>query len=84
MSGSETGAAPTAERRAWLGDLRRVDERQEDDLAGNFDAQWGEIEPMHHAFVVRFLSSDDYGSSVEREPAGQVLASRSAECWEHQ
>ena len=37
MSGSETGA-PTAERRAWLRDLRRVDERQEDDLAGAFDA----------------------------------------------
>ena len=55
MSGSETGA-PTAERRAWLRDLRRVDERQEDDLAGAFDAQWGEIEPMHHAFVGRFLS----------------------------
>jgi SAM-dependent methyltransferase len=56
MSGSETGAAPTAERRAWLRDLRRVDERQEDDLAGEFDAQWGEIEPMHHTFVGRFLS----------------------------
>jgi SAM-dependent methyltransferase len=55
MSGSETGA-PTAERRAWLRDLRRVDERQEDDLAGAFDAHWGEIEPMHHAFVGRFLS----------------------------
>jgi SAM-dependent methyltransferase len=56
MSGSDAGAAPTAERTAWLRDLRRVDERQEDDLAGDFDAQWGEIEPMHHSFVERFLS----------------------------
>jgi SAM-dependent methyltransferase len=56
MSGSETGAAPPAERTAWLRELRRVDERQEDDLAGDFDAHWGEIEPMHHAFVGRFLS----------------------------
>jgi SAM-dependent methyltransferase len=56
MSAPETGAAPTAERTAWLRELRRVDERQEDDLAGDFDAHWGEIEPMHHSFVERFLS----------------------------
>jgi SAM-dependent methyltransferase len=56
MSGSEAGAAPSAERTAWLRELRRVDERQEDALAGDFDAQWGEIEPMHHTFVERFLS----------------------------
>ena len=56
MSGSDTGAAPTAERSAWLRDLRRVDERQEDDLAGDFDGEWGEIEPLHHIFVGRFLS----------------------------
>ena len=46
MSDSGPGAAPPAERRAWLRELRRVDERQEDDLAGEFDAQWGEIEPL--------------------------------------
>ena len=56
MTGSDTGAAPPVERRAWLRELRRVDERQEDNLAGDFDAQWGEIEPMHQAFVGRFLS----------------------------
>jgi SAM-dependent methyltransferase len=56
MSAPETGAAPPADREAWLRELRRVDERQEDALAGDFDAQWGEIEPMHHAFVGRFLS----------------------------
>jgi SAM-dependent methyltransferase len=56
MSDSAPGAAPTAERRAWLRELRRVDERQEDDLAGDFDAHWGEIESMHDGFVSRFLS----------------------------
>jgi SAM-dependent methyltransferase len=65
MSGSETGAAPTAERRAWLRDLRRVDEQQEDALAGDYDAQWGEIEPTHQGFVERFLS--------ELPPGGRVL-----------
>jgi len=56
VSGSETGAASSAERTAWLQELRRVGERQEDALAGDFDAQWGEIEPTHQAFVERFLS----------------------------
>jgi SAM-dependent methyltransferase len=65
MSGSKAGAAPPAERTAWLRDLRQVDEQQEDNLAGEFDAQWGEIEPMHHAFVGRFLS--------RLPPGGRVL-----------
>jgi SAM-dependent methyltransferase len=56
MSDSAPSAALPAERRAWLRKLRRVDERQEDALAGDFDAHWGEIESMHHAFVERFLS----------------------------
>ena len=56
MSGPEAGAGPSAERTAWLRDLRRVDERQEDELAGDFDAKWGEIEPTHQRFVERFLS----------------------------
>jgi SAM-dependent methyltransferase len=56
MSDSAPGAAPPADRRAWLRDLRRVDERQEDALAGDFDAHWGKIEPLHHSFVERFLS----------------------------
>jgi SAM-dependent methyltransferase len=45
-----------SDREAWLRDLRRVDERQEDDLAGDFDARWGQIEPTHQAFVERLLS----------------------------
>jgi SAM-dependent methyltransferase len=56
MSDAETNAASAADRGAWLRNLRRVDERQEDALAGDFDAHWGEIEPTHQMFVERFLS----------------------------
>jgi len=56
MSDSGAGTGPPVERGAWLRERRRVDERQEDDLAGGYDAHWGEIEPLHHAFVERFLS----------------------------
>jgi SAM-dependent methyltransferase len=56
MSDAETGAGPTADRGAWLPNLRRVDEHQEDALAAGFDAQWGEIEPTHQMFLERFLS----------------------------
>jgi len=56
MSDSAPGAAPPADRRAWLRDRRRVDEHQEDALAGDYDAQWGEIEDTHQGFVERFLS----------------------------
>jgi SAM-dependent methyltransferase len=65
MSDSEMGAASPASRGAWLRDRRRVDEQQEDALAGDYDAQWGEIEPAHQGFVERFLS--------ELPPAGRVL-----------
>ena len=56
MSDSGPGAVPAADRGAWLRNLRRVDEQQEDALAGDYDAQWGEIEPTHQVFVERFLS----------------------------
>jgi SAM-dependent methyltransferase len=65
MSDFASGAAPAADRRAWLRDRRRVDEQQEDALAGDYDAQWGEIEPTHHGFVERFLS--------RLPPGGRVL-----------
>jgi SAM-dependent methyltransferase len=65
MSDSAPGAAPAAERRAWLRDRRRVDEQQEDALAGDYDAQWGEIEPTHHGFAERFLT--------RLPPTGRVL-----------
>jgi SAM-dependent methyltransferase len=45
-----------ADRGAWLRDLRRVNERQEDALADDFDALYGEIEPTHQAFIQRLLS----------------------------
>jgi 2-polyprenyl-3-methyl-5-hydroxy-6-metoxy-1,4-benzoquinol methylase len=64
MSDAATGA-PAADRGTWLRNLRRVNEQQEDALAGDFDAQWGEIEPTHQAFVERYLS--------RLPPAGRVL-----------
>jgi SAM-dependent methyltransferase len=65
MSDAETGVGLAADRGAWLRNLRRVDEHQEDALAGDFDAQWGQIEPTHQAFVERFLS--------RVRPGGRVL-----------
>jgi len=52
-------------REAWLRNLRRVNERQEDALAPDFDAQWGEIEDDHRGFVERFVSM--------LQPDGRVL-----------
>jgi SAM-dependent methyltransferase len=65
MSDATTGAAPAADRGAWLRDRRRVDEQQEDALAGDYDARWGEIEATHQVFVERFLQ--------RLPPAGTVL-----------
>ena len=56
MSDAEMGPGPAADRAAWLGNMRRVGEEQEDALAPDYDAQWGEIEDTHRAFVERFLS----------------------------
>jgi SAM-dependent methyltransferase len=55
---------PAARRAAWLGDLRLASERQEDDLAADYDANWGEVEPTQ-VFVERFLA--------KLPPAGRVL-----------
>jgi SAM-dependent methyltransferase len=55
----------TADRAAWLLDLRRENERQEDALADVYDASWGETGPTHRAWVERFLS--------RLPPAGRVL-----------
>jgi SAM-dependent methyltransferase len=65
MSDAKTGPASAADRGAWLQDLRRVDERQEDALAGDFDSRWGKIEPTHQTFVERLLQL--------LPPAGRVL-----------
>jgi hypothetical protein len=79
MSDGETGVAPAIDREAWLRNLRRVDERQEDALAGDFDAQWGEIEPAHQAFVERFLSRLPPDGRCWTRPAGPASTSRG--CW---
>jgi SAM-dependent methyltransferase len=55
MSDAEPGAASVADRAAWIRNLRRVDERQEDAVADDFDSRWGEIEDTHRAWVERFL-----------------------------
>jgi SAM-dependent methyltransferase len=65
MSDAEPGAASAADRDTWLRNLRRVDEQQEDALADDFDAQYGEVEPTHQAFMERFLS--------RLPPGGRVL-----------
>jgi SAM-dependent methyltransferase len=56
MSDAETRARPAADREACLRNLRRANERQEDALAADFDARYGEIERTHQMFVERFLS----------------------------
>ena len=46
----------TADRAAWLRELRRVNEEQEFALASIYDDEWGEIGDTHWAFVERFCS----------------------------
>lgn len=55
MRDSEKAPGPAADRAAWLRNMRRVDEQQEDALAPDYDAQWGETEDTHRAFVETFL-----------------------------
>jgi SAM-dependent methyltransferase len=55
MGDAEPGPASAADRAAWLRELRRVNERQEDALAPDYDANWGKVEGTHRAFVERFL-----------------------------
>jgi SAM-dependent methyltransferase len=56
MSDSDTRFEPVADRQEWLRNLRRENEQQENALAPEYDAWWGEIEDTHRAFVDRFLS----------------------------
>ena len=46
----------TADRAAWLGEMRQVNEEQESALASIYDDDWGEIGDKHWAFVERFCS----------------------------
>jgi SAM-dependent methyltransferase len=57
--------APNIDRESWLHDLRRENVRQEDALAPDYDALWGEMEEMHSAFVTAFLA--------KLPPQGRVL-----------
>jgi hypothetical protein len=59
------GHTPATDRRAWLRDLRRANERQEDALSSVFDERWGDIGDEHRSFVERFLS--------KLPPGGRVL-----------
>jgi SAM-dependent methyltransferase len=70
MSDAETGPASAADRGAWLWNLRRVNEQQEDALAGDYDAQWGEIESTHRVFVERLLSRLPPDGRVLDAPCG--------------
>jgi SAM-dependent methyltransferase len=56
MSGPDGPAEPAVDRQKWLRDLRRENEQQEAALADEYDANWGEIDDTHRAFVERFLS----------------------------
>src|SRR5688572_6898836 len=51
-----THGAPAIERATWLRTNRQENVRQEDDLAPDYDALWGEIDETHRAFVAKFLS----------------------------
>jgi SAM-dependent methyltransferase len=64
------GATPPGGRAAWLLGLRRQDERQQDDLAPDYDAGWGDIEETHRAFVERFCSMLPPGGRVLDAPCG--------------
>ena len=39
------------DRAAWVLELRRQNEREEDALAAVYDDRWGEIDETHRAFV---------------------------------
>jgi hypothetical protein len=43
MGDAAPGPASAADRAAWLRDPRRVNERQEDALAPDYDATWGRV-----------------------------------------
>jgi ubiquinone/menaquinone biosynthesis C-methylase UbiE len=57
VTDSKTTPTPAVpDRAAWILNLRRLNEREEDALASVFDERWGEIEDTHRAFVERFIS----------------------------
>jgi SAM-dependent methyltransferase len=71
MRDAETSpASHPADRAAWLLELRLDNARQEDALAPDYDAEWGEIEDDHRAFIERFLAGLPPGGRVLDAPCG--------------
>ncbi len=71
MSDAETSpASQPCDRAAWLLELRRDNAQQEDALAPDYDAEWGEIEDDHRAFIERFLAELPPGGRVLDAPCG--------------
>jgi SAM-dependent methyltransferase len=58
------GKGGSADRAAWSLEMRRRMAEQEDALSGQYDEQWGEIEPTHRRFVELFLSKLPDGGRV--------------------
>ena len=56
MTDAKSTSAKAPARAAWILNLRRLNETEEDALAPVFDERWGEIQDTHRAFVERFLS----------------------------
>lgn len=54
MGDAETPAVPEADRQAWVAQVRRVNEAQDDAIDADFDAAWGLIEDDHRDFLDRF------------------------------
>jgi Methylase involved in ubiquinone/menaquinone biosynthesis len=52
------------DRAAWLSELRRENERQEDAADIESEPYWNEIDDVHRTFVERFLSMLPPGGSV--------------------
>jgi SAM-dependent methyltransferase len=52
------------DRRAWLLDVGREDERQEDVSSPVYDEHWGEIGDTHRAFLTTFLSKVPEGGRI--------------------
>lgn len=58
------------ERLAWVCEIRRINEQQEDELAPVYDERWGAIEPQHRAEVAAFLARLPPGGRVLDAPCG--------------
>lgn len=64
MTDPDDARVSRVDRRTWLRDVRRANERQEDALADIFDASWGEIDDAHRTYVEAFLARLPPGARV--------------------